>query len=783
MSEYHWIVRILRLLLPFVGIGGVAGAPLFLRPRLSDPPFLMPALFSLWCAASVVCFLWGLEGLRPPVRRLIAFIILPIQAIPFYGPVKYGLELRRTHPDIAGEFFSSFVLPDAFAQSIVVGCILMGAFVVVRRRTWGRLERLLLLPTLGLAGLHVSSWGMSLREDERLLWAAAGTLKDEVVRDDGSGRCVVEDERGTLRVRESGGRILLDLPGYAGKVRARGLSLDGRQLVTIDGGGRARIWDLESARRIKELQCTAPTSDGPREIGGTRFSIEQDSEGIHFGLFGDVVTHLAPTGDWEVHVQKEGKSSVVTLRMGPQAVLGRWELPKGWIQVRLAPRCAVFGSGSGEWIAFDLGSRKEQRLNLPGSYSSLEAVSSDGRTVCFSGRVIRLWDLESGKVNLLGPGSSVRMSPDGTRTAIRMPDGWIRVFDREGHLLKCWSAEDTDRMVFSPDGRDFIATGSSGRVLVWTRDAPETAFTIERHRGDHLNVAFGELGPIALVSSPSQGDAVWRLRDGRRLLRVAGHEEFFSLETVLSPDGERLACVGTLEARVLRVSDGALLLSVTGSFARRLHVDKPAFSPSGRMVVIGGALYDVDAKKTLHQFEGGRACWGPDDDILAVTSESAVTAYSPGSDEPLFRRDGAWCIGFSPSARHIVVSVAGVMREVWDLSTSTMVQRWRQGRHAFNQDGSLLAWEEDGTVHISHTGTWKEVRRLALSREVNALALSPDGRYLAAQMMGRVSVFSLDDGRRWSTHPIEETCAPTFSADGTYLRVKAESGAFRIYRF
>ena len=97
-----------------------------------------------------------------------------------------------------------------------------------------------------------------------------------------------------------------------------------------------------------------------------------------------------------------------------------------------------------------------------------------------------------------GPVESVAFSPDGQTIATGTRDGWVRLWDAEGHPL-CPPRMQSGHvycMVFHPDGRYLAACGDNGPVGIWEVPTGHLLGTLWGHHQPDRTVAFSPDGRI-----------------------------------------------------------------------------------------------------------------------------------------------------------------------------------------------------------------------------------------------------------------------------------------------
>lgn len=207
-----------------------------------------------------------------------------------------------------------------------------------------------------------------------------------------------------------------------------------------------------------------------------------------------------------------------------------------------------------------------------------------------------------------------------------------------------------------------------------------------------------------------------------------------------------------IEDRHKRGAEGSLSIQADPSivFGSADDATSIAASPDGRLVAVGGyrrvRLYDTAAERLCKTLTGftesvGGVAFSPDSRLLA-----AAGSGDPHAGTGVQRRISVWN-----------VATGARVTELESPQVSSM---------AFSPDGNLLAagalqlvngMPPPGGIRVWHTDDWREVDPLLekITRGVNAIAFSPDGKLLASA----VSRSGFDDKETpligiWEVNPL-----------------------------
>jgi WD40 repeat protein len=377
--------------------------------------------------------------------------------------------------------------------------------------------------------------------------------------------------------------------------------------------------------------------------------------------------------------------------------------------------------------------------------------SRDGKTLLSAGdRALRFWDASTGR-----PLGQVSIGKLRVRGAAISADGkWVAV----GGF---WWEKETD------PGVGMI------RILDATTGKEVRRFERGQERSDYNSLAFTPDGKILISFN---GSGIVRLEEvatGTELLRHKFPGDVMADLTV-STDGKVLAVATGPNTRKVFVWEWQ-----EGKEPREIKVPprgayKVAFSPDGKMLATGDdvengiRLWDVASGQLLRRLgdrtdsDRSQVCFSPDGRYLAGTSsrQKALILWDPKTGKEVRRmaglRVGASSPVFSADSKRLAAIGDGVVR-VWDVATGKdLVPDETAHRHAPSfvtvlADGTAITGGDDGTVRLWDSATGKQRRKIEVAPEwVRAVAVSPDGRWLATSELGdkhAVRLWDLGTGR------------------------------------
>ncbi|MGW0754433.1 toll/interleukin-1 receptor domain-containing protein [Streptomyces sp. NPDC002587] len=384
-------------------------------------------------------------------------------------------------------------------------------------------------------------------------------------------------------------------------------------------------------------------------------------------------------------------------------------------------------NASDPYVAVALAIAAEQRITpaLP------EARAAFGEALrgleSWSSRLVGEVPLETS-----GVFGSLSWSADGTQVRMADIDGRVSGWTvRDGRAVQPLQAVAVPTGTMTPDGVRWSPDG--GSLLSRLHDGDMTMsylmsdavsgrvtagpFTVSEEEGFISDLALSPRGKV-LATSQQEGIKLWDVGTGRRLGGPLPGSRADNYPLMWSPDGGRLATVGTAGTGVWDADRGTLLWSDR----RAVNDNALSWSPDGSRVVTGG--------------HDGTVRWWD-------ARTGALSTASSGQHDPISQ------ILWSPDgARLAVADDSGTIR-LWDAGASNPVATTlaRDSKHvlrslAWSPDGRFLAGafssDIDGGPSRSVFRLWEVARQpppqAGLSgpaEGVLALAWSPEGRHIA----------------------------------------------------
>jgi WD40 repeat protein len=520
-------------------------------------------------------------------------------------------------------------------------------------------------------------------------------------------------------------------------------SPDSRTLAAATDLGNLDLWDVAGRKPLHQhIGIIRRHRNLARESNGGAARFLADGNLAFLGA-GRQVTYLGATGRPSARPEIE-REKVSPIKLGVDRQ-GRW-LAVGWEDGRVDLHDARTGelrrsldpgpsdfviSPDGHWLAVQPRDGPIQVVPTEGQGPSFTlgrgngffpalAFSPDGATIAsVDGRKVVLWDVASKQESLTLSGhkesvTAIAFSPDGTLVATACGDSMTRIWDaRDGRLLAALPGPWYMRsLAFSPDGEYLAAGADPGPVCLYQLEGRREQRRLVGHKFGSLSVAFHPRLPRLVSSSDDHFLIVWDPDTARPLLRWDVNPGEKGL--AYSPDGSLLA---SSRGGAENFGVSIVLWNATDGTERRplrghqSEVKALAFDAPGRRLASGDKggsvlLWGVDDGRILRREEGGNS---PVASIAFLDRDRRLLVGWESGDVALFDLE-------MPGPPRRIHLPAGCLRFVID------------GRRK-----RAIVGDASGAVIALSLTDLAVVHRLARGHEgaIQALAMSPDGRFLA----------------------------------------------------
>jgi len=467
-------------------------------------------------------------------------------------------------------------------------------------------------------------------------------------------------------------------------------------------------------------------------------------------------------------------------------------------------------------------------LDAHGGAIESVAISPDGRLVAGGGAdgVILLWDTSIWKrlgsfVGHEGPVHSVAFGPQGDTLASGGEDGLVRLWDIATHRPRAvlrGHPGPVQCVAFGPHGR-LLASGGGvinrlvprmedepGHVKLWDLSREQEAVALTELSDPVAQLAFSADGTRLIAATWGGTAHAWDVSDGRPVEMVPSDVGGL-MALAISADDSWVALGGWNEGVVIwDVAAGQVAAAVSDRGVGTL-----AFSPDGSLLATGNRgnggirLWDARTGRDLDRLRGhtgavnslafdparGRLISGSSDGTLKVWDLDR--RYLP---RRLRGHEGEIAdLAFRPDGTKVATAGRDGTARLWDRVTGQELARFGCGSQraesvVFFPDGNTLAFPQWTRVHVVDLSSQKETILGGLSGPVHAVAVSPDGRFLAAggekgkSPHGRaLKVFATRTWQRhWACrHEDGVVHSLAFSPDGRLLAAGGTDGAVRLF--
>ena len=589
------------------------------------------------------------------------------------------------------------------------------------------------------------------------------------------------------------------LTGHRAAVASGTFALNGQNLITADGGGQVRVWDVATGKAL---------------------NLHQWAGAFRIGV-------IAADGKTAATGKKDGSVQLWDLATGK--IKADFPAHQGEITaLAFAPGGDSLATGSKDRTArvWDLATLRE-RCVLRGHSGEVGGLifSADGALLatCSSDRTARVWELDTAVAKAVFTGQDgawvlrVAFSPDGKTWAtaeghpfnVLLP-GRVRIWDVQGGARFFANRPKSEipirhggafGLTFSPDGKLLAAGGNNGTVWLWEPARREFRRILDGHTGRVHLVAFSPDGRVLATSGNDMQVRIWDLTVVPPAAVLRGQPASVS-SMAFSPNGRVLASASDDGmVRLWDVANGRVRAVMPG------WRGPVTFSPNGKMLAVGAdglgvRLWDVEGERELTVLRGHRgrvtsATFSPDSKMLATSAHDHTARLwdvATGEQRAVFEHPHnpqVWSVAFTPDGQTLVSSTEDGRILLWDLANGKVrkVLCERAGAKlcvSVSPDGRLLAaadWKE--TVWLWELSTGVELAAFrGHARHVIAVAFTPDSRRLAS---------SSEDGtvKLWDVETLQEIftfrgntaeVGPlAFRSDGKMLAAGADDGTIRLW--
>jgi WD40 repeat protein len=399
-----------------------------------------------------------------------------------------------------------------------------------------------------------------------------------------------------------------------------------KALITTDEGGFVRVWDIASARQVREWKG-------------------------HDGIISRMVL---------------SQDAAVLTTSSPDGTVRTWDVAKGTAFAKIPGR-----TGDSDALA----------MTVDGKVVAAGGVNSAiRRWDAMTGKPLADPALPD------GPVTAIVCSPDGSIAAAGLTTNQVLLLDpatgKEKGRLDCGSQDADVRLAFSSDGKLLATAGSPDAVILWNvaESTPSKRFTLPQ-KDDVRCLAFSPDSLKIAVGCASAGMIILDANSGKTHKQLPVPHGVRA--TAFTPDGKLLA-VATEDDIVIYETDA---YQPVRKFAKLNDtVACLAFSPDGRTLAVGMfasvvRLFDLTVPKenpehrarTLdgHQGVVNAVAWSINGRCLVTAGfDKTVRVWEFNNGQPIFTWTGhdgeASAVAFHPLGRMVVSGSRDTTLLVWD---------------------------------------------------------------------------------------------------------------------
>lgn len=577
------------------------------------------------------------------------------------------------------------------------------------------------------------------------------------------GSTVISGGTGLVRIWDANTLRLRSVIPYDGAVLALALTADGRLLAVGGSSGVVQVWDVtdksKPAVRYAITTGTAPVNALACDPDGKLLAAGSGNGELHihdiagkmakkvttFKAHQGLILSLAYSPDGKV-LASGGKDKVAHLwdADGGEGKSNATLEGKGGSVSSLAfsPKGDALATGFDDsnvflWTIPHVGKAKPRHSILTKAQAINGMVfSSTGNTLvlaCYDGTV-RIWSVAGAKPAERsraeghgGPVFAVALSPD-DRTLISGGFDWtVRSWDvsagkpRERYPL--WSHfGSVHALAFSPDEKTIVSGSEDQTIRAWdvTRSPLRSRTAFKGTTRPVYALAFSPDGKALAVGDTSTTLRQWDAATGRELAACRGNPGPVS-SIAYHPDGKRLLAAA---GKALVLWDAAAATELRRFKAHQTSINCMALSPDGRRALSGSGASTNPTGKPVYS-DCVMRLW----DVDEGTELASVMAHKTPVSSLAFSADGsqAYSGELSPAVRHWGLGEARPVEQTGLKGEGGFVNRMMasaDGRSlvTFGMDGKLIVWD---------LATGMRVKAWELPEFVDAVALSPSGRFVA----------------------------------------------------
>jgi len=411
---------------------------------------------------------------------------------------------------------------------------------------------------------------------------------------------------------------------------------------------------------------------------------------------------------------------------------------------------------------------KDRELGEPGKID----LRSENR----SGRVVRVWDAESGSLiaELKGHKKEIldaAFSPDGRYIVTASLDRTARVWTWAQDIAPIILRDHTNTVYsarFSHDGTRIVTTSADETAILWGAFTGRLIHKLEGHGGAVLAAEFSR-DDSRIVTAACDGSArVWNVSTGKERFRLDGHRGVV-LCASFNSDGDRVVTASEDKTAVIWIIDKQ---SGYDSHENSFHYGKRLETLKGHAGPVRSACFNSSSTQVLTASEDGKGyIWDGGSGKLLYR----LLGHLRSIPDAMFNPDGT---------RMVTVSLDGTAR-IWSSPSYKLEghKKTIEGVAFDAQNKRVLTVSQDGTARIWDVETCKEILKLE-ETSVSSIEMHPSrSQMLTMSRNYQASLWDYRSGeelRRFDEKG-EKIILAILSPDGMQVLTVTDYGIGRVW--